>query len=90
MKKIWFKRKTYGFGWTPSTIEGWLTIAVYAMLLVLIFCILGKDSSSETQMITDHAFVVIVLTALLIVVCYIKGETPRWQWGKKDDVQKDK
>ena len=27
----------------------------------------------------------ILLTAVLIVVCYIKGETPKWQWGKKKD-----
>lgn len=30
-KKFWFKRKRYGYGWAPSTWQGWLVIAVYVV-----------------------------------------------------------
>lgn len=33
--KYWFKRKRYGYGLTPSTWQGWLTI--FGFLLFIIF-----------------------------------------------------
>jgi uncharacterized membrane protein YhaH (DUF805 family) len=27
---------------------------------------------------------IFIMTGILIYVCYIKGEKPRWQWGEKD------
>ncbi|MCX6717702.1 MAG: hypothetical protein NTU76_03445 [Candidatus Taylorbacteria bacterium] len=26
MSKLWFKRKTYGWGWVPSSWEGWFVV----------------------------------------------------------------
>ena len=34
-RPIWFKRKTYGYGWTPATWQGWLIIAVWIGLVLL-------------------------------------------------------
>jgi len=28
---------------------------------------------------------VAVLTVVLIVICWLKGEPPRWRWGGRDD-----
>jgi hypothetical protein len=27
----------------------------------------------------------VVLVILLIIICYIKGEKPKWQWGIDDE-----
>ncbi len=81
MKKLWFKRKLYGWGWTPSTWEGWLVIFGYIGFLALIV----KDITAKPETPPDLSNFppsIIVLTALLIITCYLKGEKPRWQWGK--------
>jgi len=76
----WFKRKLYGWGWTPVTWQGWLVILVY--IFAIIACALTIDDSSPPQ---EVMFMLVLpatlLTAALIRICYAKGEKPRWQWG---------
>lgn len=77
---IWFKRKTYGFGWVPVTWQGWVVILVYVVFLFLILNMI--DTSTDT--LTWKKLVSVALLSVgLIVICYKKGEKPRWQWGKK-------
>jgi uncharacterized membrane protein YhaH (DUF805 family) len=84
MKKIWFKRKSYGWGWYPSSWEGWLVLAVYIVLMVKQFMIVDSTSHSGSDTIIGLALPFIVTTVILIGVCYWQGESPRWQWGEKD------
>lgn len=35
-KKLWFKRKLYGWGWTPVKWQGWLTIIIYIALIFIL------------------------------------------------------
>ena len=83
MNKLWFKRKTYGFGWTPCSWQGWIVIVVYVVLLVLSFRLIDgvQDSSSDTLINFAPRF--ILLTLVLIFICYKKGEKPKWQWEEK-------
>ena len=76
MKKIWFRRKRYGYGWTPATWQGWLALAVYVAVVVYL-CI----STFAVLHPTRTTILFIILTILLIVISYVKGEKPRWQWG---------
>lgn len=76
MKKIWFRRKLYGFGWTPCTWQGWLVILAWAVLFVSAMANMDHEGSKNI------AFV-ILFTGILIFICYKKGEKPRWQWGKR-------
>ena len=69
-KNLWFKRKIYGWGWTPVKWQGWLTIILYILILLI---------SIPDKNILD----IILATILLIYICYKKGEKPRWQWGLK-------
>ena len=36
-EKNWFKRKLYGWGWTPARWQGGVVIGVYVVALVKIF-----------------------------------------------------
>ena len=84
--KLWFKRKIYGWGWTPSTWQGYLSTITYVILTL-------APALIETQYIKEHTLCytgyVALLTAALIAICYKKGEKPRWQWGKKTPQNSD-
>jgi hypothetical protein len=77
----WFKRKLYGWGWTPATWQGWLIIASYVML-VLIFASTVDDTSPVREVAFTFILPVAFLTITLMRICYKKGEKPRWQWGE--------
>ena len=74
----------YGWGWTPSTWEGWSALLVYGILVVALFrrADLASHSGSDTLIAFSLPF--IILTVVLIAVTYWRGESPRWQWGRND------
>lgn len=81
-KKLWFKRKNYGWGWQPATKEGWLVILVYVILFVLIIT-QNYNPYNAFEVIFKIVLPTILLITSLIFICYKKGEKPRWQWGRK-------
>lgn len=76
----WFKRKLYGYGWVPVKWQGWVTIGVW-LLLVIVFSLTIDESSPPREVIFTFVMPTVLLTGLLIRICYKKGEKPRWQWG---------
>ena len=76
-KQIWFPAKKYGWGWgLPNCWQGWLVFTAYlVMLFGGAFLV-----SQHTSLYVAYAA---VLSIILIIVCYIKGEKPRWRWGKE-------
>ncbi|HVU06658.1 MAG TPA: NADAR family protein [Thermodesulfobacteriota bacterium] len=80
-KKIWFRRKIFGWGWTPVTWQGWaVTFGYVAALIGLSFFINGQASSRQTASV--FAISAAILTFLMIFIAYRTGEKPRWQWGR--------
>lgn len=80
-KNLWFKRKTYGWGWTPVTWQGWASVVVFVILVSLLaFRVTPRASVAEVM----FTFVLpeLALVATLIWICFKKGEKPRWQWGE--------
>jgi hypothetical protein len=70
MNELWFKRKTYGWGWVPSTKEGWLVILVY-IILVSMFALTIEENSPTREIILTGILPIALLTATLIRVCYL-------------------
>jgi 8-oxo-dGTP diphosphatase len=87
-KKLWFKRKLYGWGWTPSSWEGWLVTAIYLFVAIFIFRNIDQTSHSGSDTLIGFVLPFIVITLLLIFICYKKGETPKWQWGRIENEAK--
>jgi len=84
-KEYWFKRKRYGWGWVPATIEGWLVVAAFLVLLFL-------GSSLMKGSNTAAAVVCWVLGGgILIWANLTHGPAAKWRWGWKpdDDPEKD-
>ena len=77
-ERYWFPAKRFGWGWGfPVTWQGWVALLVYVVLL----CLVTRFFEPH-----QHPFVftvlVILLTLALWAVCWLKGEPPRWRWGK--------
>ncbi len=87
-KKYWFKRKFYGWGWSPASWEGWAFITIYIAILTLNAFRLDAPGLSVQQVLGDILPETAFLTILLIAICYCKGETPHWQWGDPDKKKK--
>lgn len=82
-EKYWFKRKKYGYGWTPATWQGWAVITLYIAIAVGGAATL-KDTPKNTfsNELWLYLLFLLVSTVALIKICYKKGPSPRWQWGK--------
>lgn len=83
----WFKRKTYGWGWTPATWQGWLVTGIYVAVLVALGATID-EASSRREVALMFVLPFVLATVALIRICYQKGEPPRWQWGADETDEK--
>lgn len=76
-KGYWFKRKLYGWGWTPARKEGWVATIFYLLFIV------GVVSAAEMKLITETLGIGLFVfsTLAFITLCWRTGEPPKWQWG---------
>jgi hypothetical protein len=78
--KYWFPAKRYGWGWgPPNAWQGWVVLAAYLLLVLggIPFLHVGVGTIA-------YIVYVAILTVVLIALCWLKGEPPRWRWGKRD------
>jgi hypothetical protein len=74
----WFRAKRYGWGWgIPTCWQGWAVLLVYSALVGA--AVLGFPPRREPFI---FALLVTVLSLLLVAVCWLKEEPPRWRWGE--------
>lgn len=73
----WFPAKRYGWGWgLPRTWQGWaVTVAYFVGVLCAVALPLPE---------WGRGALVLGGAALLLGVCAVKGEPPRWRWGGDD------
>ena len=77
-KQIWFPAKKYGWGWGPPCCwQGWVAMIIWIICLAIGGFILLPEKHTGLFV----AWTAIMVTALMIL-CFIKGEKPRWRWGK--------
>ena len=79
-KKLWFRAKTYGWGWTPCTWEGWLVIFVSIFLIIFYSTQLDKNSPQIPYLFFLR---IASIVTVLIFICYKKGGKPGWRWGNR-------
>lgn len=89
MKKLWFKAKRYGWGWTPASWEGWAVTLVYAAALAwsvgrftnYVVGHAGEPFLALLYPVLTHALWVSVLIGSLMYICVKTGEKSNWHWG---------
>ena len=88
-ENLWFKRKLYGWGWTPVKWQGWVVILAFVAFLVWSSMSLESAGEPTESMLYWFFGKLIISIVVLIFICYKKGEKPKWQWGiPKDDDKK--
>ncbi len=81
--KLWFKAKSYGGGWAPSSWEGWLVIGLFIIFEVCIFRRLDLQSHSASDTLRPFFIYTIGALIVLLAICFYKGEKLGWRWGDK-------
>jgi len=87
--RYWFKRKLYGWGWTPATIEGWLTLVVFLVLVVFLAWRAENIILVGMDVFWQLVLPLVASVTALIFICYKTGEAPRWQWHIPEKYFKD-
>lgn len=74
-KPYWFPAKTHGWGWgLPCAWQGWVVLGTYVAMGVWLGLQVGPDFPPA------HFVVGIgVASAILVAICWVKGERPRWR-----------
>ena len=80
MKKKWFKTKQYGWGWYPSSWQGWLVLLTLIITNVYSFIAIDSKSHSVSDTLINFIPLTLILAILLIFICCKTGEKPRWRW----------
>lgn len=76
--QVWFPMKTYGWGWGfPCRWQGWVVLAGFVGAMIAGSPLVGKAPFAYV----GYGF---SLLGVLIVICWIKGERPRWRWGGRE------
>ena len=83
MNAYWFKPKTYDYGATPVTWQGWLITALMVLALLVVSLLLPLANSTKS----GNWIAVLVVDFLIIVplVILMRRKTDgewRWRWGK--------
>ncbi|EKD68271.1 MAG: hypothetical protein ACD_48C00001G0003 [uncultured bacterium] len=90
MKRYWFKRKLFGWGWQPATWEGWLVLFGFVAISFANFFFRYTDRIDVSETLAYRfAFDTFVLVIILMIICLRTGEKPRWQWGKRIEDKDD-
>ena len=78
-KEYRFPAKSYGWVWgIPTAWQGWAVLVAYGVGMAAIILLV----SPEERPVEFFSYIGI-LTAALLVVCWFKGEPPKWRWGRR-------
>ncbi len=86
-KPYWFKRRRYGYGWAPAKWQGWVALAVYCTLVIVLALVLIPGDTVTTMVY--YLAGVAAFTIALLWLGLTKGPKPRWRWGRRSDDNPD-
>lgn len=88
MSRYWFKARSHGYGAVPVTWQGWLTVAVFVIVMTgLWFVIVPSGASSDVPWTALALWLtaVAILTTGFLAFCRSRTEGEwRWRWGEKN------
>jgi hypothetical protein len=74
----WFPAKRVGWGWGPPiSWQGWAAVIVWLLAFVSGIFLFFHDHVRSLGFLGY----VLLMSAVFLLMCYIKGEPPRWRSG---------
>ncbi len=85
--KLWFKAKKYGWGWYPSSWQGWIVMFVYCIAILVIALnainVTKETTNTSSTFLWNYLPPLFFISFIMIGICYKTGEKPKWRWGEK-------
>ncbi|MGA2230480.1 MAG: hypothetical protein ABSH22_06240 [Tepidisphaeraceae bacterium] len=73
----WFHAKRYGWGWgLPASWQGWIVLITWIGIVSV-----GSPLLASRSMPLFFVFIAL-MCAVILAICFAKGEPPKWRWGK--------
>lgn len=83
-KRYWFPAKRYGWGWGfPSAWQGWVVFIVFIAVVSILPMFIDPNDN-----LLGFIVAMTVVAAIVIGICCVKGEPPKWRWGNEEDNNK--
>lgn len=84
MNKYWFKPKTYGYGYVPISVEGWIATIILILIGIFLACINNFFNFLKLDWMDGWVFLVeIIVIGFVFLKVFEKrcqGKL-RWNWG---------
>ena len=77
--EFWFKPKTFGYGATPTTWEGWAVVGVYSLLIMGCVIAMYLRKGSLPTFVSSMA-TIFVATVVMIAISVQKTDGA-WGWN---------
>ena len=87
MNKYWFKPKKYGYGFQPSSLEGWL-LTLGLVLLIILSAYTNNFFTTDISMTNGFRYIFDVIIIITIFTLVAKDKTDgelKWRWGNKNN-----
>lgn len=83
----WFKRRRYGYGWTPVTWQGWAAVGGFLAITLVgaLLSIMFENTANQLAFAITYLITMLLATFLLIAVSIKKSPAPKWRWGSKPE-----
>jgi hypothetical protein len=84
LARYWFRQKTFGYGATPNTWQGWLaTVVTCALVFAVVIEAMQIPDQGTAKLVALSGAAIIVIA--FSVIAYIKTEGGwRWRSGRDD------
>lgn len=84
-KKLWFGHKNYGYGWAPTSWQGWASISVWGTIVTLSTIWLSNQNDyPQTTYNLLYTLMIFISTGALALISRLKGPKAKWRWGKDE------
>jgi len=81
--QYWFKPKTFGYGATPSTWEGWLALAVYVVVISVCAVAVSVHRESLSALVSSLTVLALATAVFTLVTVRKTDGVWRWRWGSR-------
>lgn len=77
-RRLWFRAKSYGWGWYPATWEGYLVTVLFVLAIAARTAGFVSDPVGNAWLLV---FDLIIASALFMAVAALSGEKPYFAWA---------